>query len=288
MKDSFILYNSFYEPIKSLKNEQLGKLFRAVFNYTINGEITQDSEILVPFMFIKNQIDLDSKKWIEEKQKRSEAGKKGMQNRWHNKNNNNKNAITKDNSVINVITDYNKVYQGITKITDNVNDNVNVNDNDINNMIIIYNWEDNKQCECITKKNEVCNRRSSYNINGKNYCNQHSRPLIGNLLKEKKYFENEELNKLFLEYLDLRTKIKCKNTDRAINLLLNELNKYDDDIKIQMINNSIMNSWKSVYPVKNAKTNEIKPEWLDKKYVIERNEEAEDVERRFLESIEES
>jgi hypothetical protein len=107
-------------------------------------------------------------------------------------------------------------------------------------------------------------------------------------IKRKIYFENEELNKLFLEYLELRTKIKCKNTDRAINLLLNELNKYDDDIKIQMINNSIMNSWKSVYPVKNAKTNEIKPEWLDKKYVIERNEDAEDVERRFLESIEES
>ncbi len=107
-------------------------------------------------------------------------------------------------------------------------------------------------------------------------------------IKRKIYFENEELNKLFLEYLQLRTKIKCKNTDRAINLLLNELNKYDDDIKIQMINNSIMNSWKSVYPVKNVKTNEIKPEWLDKKYVIERNEEAEDVERRFLESIEES
>lgn len=238
MKDSFILYNSFYEPIKSLKNEQLGKLFRAVFNYTINGEITQDGEILVPFMFIKNQIDLDSKKWIEEKQKRSEAGKKGMQNRWHNKNNN-KNVITKDNSVINVITDYNKPYQDITKITDNVNVNVNDNDN---------------------KKN----------------------------IKRKIYFDNKQLNSLFLEYLELRTKIKCKNTDRAINLLLNELNKYDDDIKIQMINNSIMNSWKSVYPIKNAKTNEIKPEWLDKKYVIERNEDAEDVERRFLESIEES
>ena len=36
-KDSFILYNSFYEPIKALKNEQLGKLLRAIFNYTINS-----------------------------------------------------------------------------------------------------------------------------------------------------------------------------------------------------------------------------------------------------------
>ena len=77
------------------------------------------------------------------------------------------------------------------------------------------------------------------------------------------YFNNKELNNLFLEYLELRTKIKCKNTDRAITLLVNELNKYDDETKIQMINNSIMNSWKSVYPIKNAKQNEIIPEWMN-------------------------
>ena len=120
-KNSFILYNSFYEPIKALKNEQLGKLLRAIFNYTINGEITQDSDILVAFMFIKNQLDMDNKKWVEEKVKRSEAGKKGMASRWDNKNNSVINDITNDNSVIN----------DITKITDNVD--VNVNDNvDVN------------------------------------------------------------------------------------------------------------------------------------------------------------
>lgn len=122
-KNSFILYNSFYEPIKALKNEQLGKLLRAIFNYTINGEITQDSDILVAFMFIKNQLDMDNKKWVEEKVKRSEAGKKGMASRWNNKNNNVINDITNDNNVIN----------DITKITDNVDVDVNVNDNvDVN------------------------------------------------------------------------------------------------------------------------------------------------------------
>ena len=135
MKDSFILYNSFYEPIKSLKNEQLGKLLRAIFDYTINGVITQDNDIIVAFMFIKNQIDLDTKKWEEEKAKRSEAGKKGMQNRWHNKD---KSVITKDNkdnSVINVITN----------ITDNVNENVNVNVNDNDTTITssIYDYLEN-------------------------------------------------------------------------------------------------------------------------------------------------
>lgn len=83
--------------------------------------------------------------------------------------------------------------------------------------------------------------------------------------KKEKYFDNKELNDLFIEFLELRKKIKCKNTDRAITLLLNELNKYDDDIKIQMLNNSIMNSWKSVYPVKNKKL----PKWFDKEQKIE-------------------
>lgn len=109
MKDSFVMYNSFYEPIKTLKNEQLGKLLRAIFDYTINGEITQDSEIIVPFMFIKNQLDMDLKKWQDIKRKRSEAGKKHTGNQY-----------TNDDK-------WNKMEQNGTNGTVNVNENVNVN-----------------------------------------------------------------------------------------------------------------------------------------------------------------
>jgi uncharacterized phage protein (TIGR02220 family) len=120
MKDSFILYNSFYDPIKTLKNEQLGKLFRSIFNYTINGEITQDNDILVAFMFIKNQIDLDAKKWQDIKQKRSEAGKKHKGNQY--------------------TTKWNKMEQngtnGSVNENDNVNVNVNVNEKDIYKYIV--------------------------------------------------------------------------------------------------------------------------------------------------------
>lgn len=69
-------------------------------------------------------------------------------------------------------------------------------------------------------------------------------------IKEKKYFDLEELNKLFLEFLDLRKKIKAVNSERAISSLLNKLNKYPDDIKIEMLNKSIINSWKDVYELK--------------------------------------
>lgn len=72
---------------------------------------------------------------------------------------------------------------------------------------------------------------------------------------QKTYYNDLELNNLFLEFLDLRKKLKCKNTERAIKLLTNELDKYDDTTKIEMINESIMNSWKSVYPPKNIRQN---------------------------------
>jgi len=103
--------------------------------------------------------------------------------------------------------------------------------------------------------------------------------------KKESYFENEELNNLFIEFLDLRKKIKCKNTDRAINLLLKELNKYDDKIKIEMINNSIMNSWKSVYPIKQNKKEQTLPEWFNKEYEVKYSKEAIEFEREVLGKI---
>ena len=139
MKESFIMHNSFYEPIKTLKNEQLGKLLRAIFNYTINGEITQDNEILIAFLFIKNQIDIDTDKWEQERKKRSEAGKKGMQNRWHNNDNNDNNDIDSYN-----IDNIDR--QVITNITDNVN--VNVNDNvNVNEYVNNKNKKNKKEKE---------------------------------------------------------------------------------------------------------------------------------------------
>ncbi len=89
--------------------------------------------------------------------------------------------------------------------------------------------------------------------------------------KEKKYFENENINSIFIEFIEVRKKLKAVNSDRAINTLINKLNKYPDDIKYQMIENSIVNSWKDVYELKDKKTNynnpirkEIVPNWLNK------------------------
>jgi len=123
-KNSFILYHQHYESIKYLNDEQLGRLFRAIFEYQINGVITQDQDILIAFMFIKNQLDIDSNKWEDIKQKRSEAGKRHNGNQYTKKM-----EQTEANGTLvpNVPTNG-------TNGSDNVNVNVNVNDNVINTI----------------------------------------------------------------------------------------------------------------------------------------------------------
>ena len=78
-----------------------------------------------------------------------------------------------------------------------------------------------------------------------------------NITKEK-YFDNEEVNNIFLEFLEVRKKLKAVNSERAINTLINKLNKYSDDIKFKMIERSVVSSWKDVYELKEQKSEEIK------------------------------
>lgn len=134
MKESFVIYNSFYEPIKTLKNEQLGKLLRAIFDYTIEGKITQDQDILIAFMFIKNQLDIDADKWKEEKRKRSEAGRLGGINRAKNQN---QNLSSKSKQCLAMLSNA-KQNQGNQTVNVNVNENVNEYDNVYNNNSCSY------------------------------------------------------------------------------------------------------------------------------------------------------
>lgn len=73
-------------------------------------------------------------------------------------------------------------------------------------------------------------------------------------LNEKKnvYFENPLINELFINFLENRIELFGKkiNTKHSINLLVNKLNKYDDETKEQMINNSLENSWKGIFEIK--------------------------------------
>ncbi len=65
MKDSFILYNSFYDPLKGLSDQDKARLFDAIFCYHIRGEVPDMSPVCqMAFNFMKGQFDRDSEKYL--------------------------------------------------------------------------------------------------------------------------------------------------------------------------------------------------------------------------------
>lgn len=68
------------------------------------------------------------------------------------------------------------------------------------------------------------------------------------------FTSNDELKKSLLDFVEMRKKMKGFTT-RALKLALNELNKLaiDDYTKIDIVNRSVMNSWKSFYQLQTNK-----------------------------------
>ena len=105
-KKSFVLYTDQKEIVDELDDEQAGKLFKAIYEYNTTEKVSLTGILKSVFTSFKITFDRDEKKWKEIRQKRSEAGKRGMESRWG-----------KDSSDI---TNDNKSYQTLTKITDSV------------------------------------------------------------------------------------------------------------------------------------------------------------------------
>lgn len=76
-REGFIIYKSFYEPLKILSNEQLGKLFRAIFEYQVNGIEKVEPDIKMAFEFFKNQFRLDNEKYEKIVERNKINGSKG-------------------------------------------------------------------------------------------------------------------------------------------------------------------------------------------------------------------
>ena len=77
MKDSFLLYKSFYGPVSGLSDKQLGRLFRAIFLYQIDGSTQVDADIHMAFAFFKNQMDIDGGKYQKVIERNKRNGSKG-------------------------------------------------------------------------------------------------------------------------------------------------------------------------------------------------------------------
>lgn len=66
------------------------------------------------------------------------------------------------------------------------------------------------------------------------------------------YTTNKELKQCLRDFIKMRAAKKKPMTDRALKMLLNTLDKLEstDERKIKVLEKSILNSWSSIYPLK--------------------------------------
>jgi hypothetical protein len=120
MKGSFIIHTAFYEPIKSLSDKQLGRIFRALFDYRLENEVQVEDDIRMAFMFFKNQMDIDEQKYLDKVEKNKQNGSKGGAAKGNNNARKKTTERLRNNRTLEKTTE--------TSLYDNDNDNNNNND----------------------------------------------------------------------------------------------------------------------------------------------------------------
>ena len=70
------------------------------------------------------------------------------------------------------------------------------------------------------------------------------------------YTSNEELKATLIEFVKFRKRIKRAMTTHALELLIKKLDRFanDDNTKIEILNESIMNGWNGIFPLKDNST----------------------------------
>lgn len=152
--------------------------------------------------------------------------------------------------------------------------NISINNNNKLNEFNLYNnFHENKQCEDTTKSGTRCLRKSSFNINGKNYCNQHARDLIPNLKVKEERFKKPTLEEV-QEY--------CNERNNGINAQ-NFIDFYES--KGWMVGKSKMKNWRACIRTweNNRKTNtKEEPKWFNQEQDLQKTSEQDQEEMENL------
>jgi len=216
-RDSFIMYRSFYEPVKGLSNEDKGVLFDAIYNYALD-EI--EPENLSPtnqmaFSFISSTIDRDSKKY----QNIIERNRENIGKRWNKKGA--KNTTGKTGKIS---------YSDNDTATDNLNDNVDENTKKV-----------------LSEKFEIFRKqypgtKGGFNLEFKNFIKKSQSGdidlLIPALEREKTYKAKlKELNSFCSEWKNLSTWINKKCWSQELPEIESKVNSPERTNKVYDPNN---------------------------------------------------
>ena len=75
-KKSFILYCDYMDLFKQLPDDVAGRLIKLILEFTNDlNPVTEDLLLNIAFEPIKKQLKRDSERWVDIKNKRSDAGK---------------------------------------------------------------------------------------------------------------------------------------------------------------------------------------------------------------------
>ena len=120
-----------------------------------------------------------------------------------------------------------------------------------NSLVSILNWDkyqifDQQIDQQATNKRPTSDQQPTTNKNNKNIKNIKE-------CKEIIYSDVPELNEAIIAFIDYRKSIKKPMSDRAITLLLGKLNKMSNSVQeqIEILNQSILNGWQGIFPLKN-------------------------------------
>ena len=119
-------------------------------------------------------------------------------------------------------------------------------------ILKLFNFQKLKNLTFESKKTEglkVKKLNTNKNISNKNLKNKNLTTII-----EDAGFKTSEFVNALNDFLEMRKKIRKPATDRAVALLLNKLtllSNGDEGVAIQILNQSTVNSWLGVYPLKN-------------------------------------
>lgn len=120
-----------------------------------------------------------------------------------------------------------------------------------NSLVSILNWDkyqifDQQIDQQATNKRPTTDQQATTNKNNKNIKNIKE-------CKEIIYSDVPELNEAIIAFIDYRKSIKKPMSDRAITLLLGKLNKMSNSVQeqIEILNQSILNGWQGIFPLKN-------------------------------------
>ena len=105
--------------------------------------------------------------------------------------------------------------------------------------------------------------------NGNNEDNGNKKKRADQKQKINYYPLDEKLNQAVLDFIEFRKKIKAPMTEKAVDLMIGKLDKMtnDNNEKIQILEQSIMNGWKGIFALDKKNVEKKKNEEKEKKYL---------------------